>query len=292
MSISKFILGLKSPSQFSIEERQHIIEEYLRSGCKKRDIWEKYTGEPDERGRLLRWMRQLGYAIPPKWGKLAGKKLTNMSNSMSVSPSNYLLENVQLKEKISQLEKALVHSELRATALETMINVAEDELYVSDITYWKIGHGHVYISLITDAYSHKIVGFDVSESLEATGSLRALQMALSAFLKAERHLQLIHHSDRGIQYCCAKYVKLLNDYNIQISMTENGDPLDNAIAERVNGILKEEYLECYQVESIKEAKVLLAQVIKLYNEQRPHMSIGNLAPEKVHSHILKKGEKK
>ena len=292
MSISKFILGLKSPSQFSIEERQHIIEEYLRSGCKKRDIWEKYTGEPDERGRLLRWMRQLGYAIPPKWGKLAGKKLTNMSNSMSVSPSNYLLENVQLKEKISQLEKALVHSELRATALETMINVAEDELYVSDITYWKIGHGHVYISLITDAYSHKIVGFDVSESLEATGSLRALQMALSAFLKAERHLQLIHHSDRVIQYCCAKYVKLLNDYNIQISMTENGDPLDNAIAERVNGILKEEYLECYQVESIKEAKVLLAQVIKLYNEQRPHMSIGNLAPEKVHSHILKKGEKK
>jgi hypothetical protein len=131
MSRSKVILGLKSPSQFTIEERQLIIEEYLRTGCKKRDIWEKYTGEPDERGRLLRWMRQLGYDIPPKWGKLAGKKLNTMSNSISVPPSDYLLENVQLKEKISQLEKALVHSELRATALETMIDVAERELKIS-----------------------------------------------------------------------------------------------------------------------------------------------------------------
>lgn len=166
------------------------------------------------------------------------------------------------------------------------------ELYVSDITYWKIKQGYVYISLITDAYSHKIVGYDVSDSLEAGSSIKALQMALSALYGAERHLLLTHHSDRGIQYCSAKYVKLLEDYNIRISMTQNGDPLENAIAERVNGILKEEYLSHYEVHNLSEAKVLLRQVVKLYNEERPHMSIGNITPEKVHSKQLNKGERK
>lgn len=166
-----------------------------------------------------------------------------------------------------------------------------NELYVSDITYWKINRGYVYIHLITDAYSHKIVGYYVSETLDAESSLQALQMALSA-LKAESHLPLTHHSDRGVQYCSSKYVKLLQDYEVKISMTENGDPLENAIAERVNGILKEEYLNCYQVENIIQARELLDQVIKLYNQDRPHMSIGNLVPEKVHSKQLEKGEKK
>ena len=161
-----------------------------------------------------------------------------------------------------------------------------NELYVSDITYWKIESGYVYIHLITDAYSHKIVGYHLSETLEAEGSINALQKALSA-LGAERFLNLTHHSDRGVQYCSTKYVNLLQDYNIKISMTEDGDPLDNAIAERINGILKEEYLLCYEVNNILEAKELLDQVIILYNNERPHMSIGNLVPEKVHSKQLK-----
>jgi transposase InsO family protein len=199
-----------------------------------------------------------------------------------------------IRRRIRKIKTTQSHHWLKKypNLIKGFVPVSPNELYVSDITYWKIRHGNVYISLITDAYSRKIVGFDVSESLEATGCLRALQMALSAFLEAERHLQLILHSDRGIQYCCTKYVKLLQDYNIQISMTENGDPLDNAIAERVNGILKEEYLDCYLVENINEDKVLLAQVIKLYNEQRQHMSIGNKKQKKVHSHTLKKGERK
>ena len=110
-----------------------------------------------------------------------------------------------------------------------------NQLYVSDITYWKIEHGYVYLHFITDAYSHKIVGYYLSETLEAEGSIKALQMALSA-LGAESHLNLTHHSDRGSQYCSNKYVKLLQDYKIKISMTESGDPLDNAIAERVSDI--------------------------------------------------------
>lgn len=166
-----------------------------------------------------------------------------------------------------------------------------NELYVSDITYWRIECGYVYISLITDAFSHKIVGYHLAETLEAVGCITALKMALSD-LGTEHPSQLIHHSDRGVQYCSKGYVELLNKHRIQISMTENGDPLENAIAERVNGILKEEYLDCYHVESVYEAKELLKQVIRLYNEQRPHMSIGNIVPQKVHCHQLNRGEKK
>jgi putative transposase len=163
-----------------------------------------------------------------------------------------------------------------------------NRLWVSDITYWKINHQkHVYISLVTDAYSRKIIGYQVAESMEAIESVKALRMALAS-LKGTTCHQLIHHSDRGIQYCSGRYVKLLQDYGVQISMTENGDPLENAIAERVNGILKDEYLKYYPVNSLKEAQACLKQVVDIYNNQRPHMSIGNLTPEKVHNnHHLK-----
>lgn len=156
-----------------------------------------------------------------------------------------------------------------------------NQLWVSDITYWEIEGGHVYISFITDAYSHKIVGFHVAETLESVETIKALAMALSG-LDSDSHYQLIHHSDRGVQYCHHKYVKLLQDNDIKISMTENGDPLENAIAERVNGIIKEEYLQDYTVRNIKEAKKVLNFVVKLYNEERPHNSISNHVPDTVH----------
>jgi putative transposase len=155
-----------------------------------------------------------------------------------------------------------------------------NQLWVSDITYWKIETGFVYISLITDAYSHKVVGYHLGETLETIHCVKALKMALLTLKDASA--SLIHHSDRGTQYCCDDYVKLLLKSNIQISMTENGDPLENAIAERINGILKDEYLECYQVNNMKEARYLLDSVVKLYNQQRPHMSIGNLTPDTIH----------
>jgi putative transposase len=163
---------------------------------------------------------------------------------------------------------------------------APNQLWVSDITYWKINtNDYVYISLITDAYSRKIVGHQVAETLEAIESIQALQMAIATLKESEETLSLIHHSDRGIQYCSKGYVKLLQDKNISISMTENGDPLENAIAERTNGIIKEEYLDAYEVSNIIEAKNLLNSVINLYNDDRPHMSISNLTPNKVHNSI-------
>lgn len=158
---------------------------------------------------------------------------------------------------------------------------APNQLWVSDITYWQIESGYVYISFITDAYSHKIVGYHVAETLESVETIQALNIALSSLMPSKQY-QLIHHSDRGVQYCHHKYVKLLQDNDIKISMTENGDPLENAIAERVNGIIKDEYLQDYKVKNIKEAKQVLAFVVKLYNEERPHNSISNNVPILVH----------
>ena len=159
-----------------------------------------------------------------------------------------------------------------------------NQIWVSDITYWKINEDrHLYISLVTDAYSRKIVGYHVADNLEAVGCIQALQMAVTPLRKdLGSRLPLCHHSDRGIQYCSNKYVKLLQDNNIDISMTESGDPRDNAIAERINGILKNEYLSACQVSSVREASALLHDVIELYNNDRPHMSISNLSPDFVH----------
>jgi transposase InsO family protein len=164
--------------------------------------------------------------------------------------------------------------------IREFIPTAINQLWVSDITYWKIGEKYVYISFITDVYPHKIVGYYVARTLETIESIQALKMALDGLnLKPK---QLIRHSDRGIQYCSDSYVNLLQDYNVKISMTENGDPLENAIAERINGTIKEEYLHNYQVNNLKEAKTLLKAVVDLYNNERPHMSISNLTPNQVH----------
>ncbi|XOV95344.1 MAG: IS3 family transposase [Bacteroidota bacterium] len=159
-----------------------------------------------------------------------------------------------------------------------------NQLWVSDITYWKIEAAHLYISFVTDALSRKIVGYHVADTLEAIETIKALRMAID-----DNHgslEDLIHHSDRGIQYCSSGYVSLLNKHKIIISMSENGDPLENPIAERVNGIIKNEYLNCYQVNTLHVARQLLDRVVEVYNCERPHMSLGNLTPDQVHKQAL------
>lgn len=169
--------------------------------------------------------------------------------------------------------------------IKDFVPTAPNQLYVSDITYWKIKSDYVYISIITDAYSHKIVGYHAAPTLATIETLCALQMALHQLGADASHL--IHHSDRGVQYCSEQYVQLLTSHQIKISMTESSEPTDNAIAERVNGILKQEYLEHYEVKNIEEARQLLEQVIKLYNEERPHLSIGMQTPNIVHEYKIK-----
>ena len=165
--------------------------------------------------------------------------------------------------------------------IRDFVPTAPNQLWVSDITYWKINNKDVYINLITDAYSRYIVGYHGAPTLEAIESIKALKMALKT-MKNNQPESLIHHSDRGVQYCSSDYVKLLQDNGIEISMTENGDPLENAIAERINGIIKNEYLIDYSVDNIGNAQQLLKKAVELYNYDRPHMSIGNLTPAHVY----------
>jgi len=159
--------------------------------------------------------------------------------------------------------------------------IGPNHVWVSDITYWKTKGGHYYISFITDAYSRKIVGYHVADTMEAIESATALKMAIKTLKISAKGL--IHHSDRGFQYCSSIYVNILKKEGIKISMTENGDPLENAIAERINGIIKGEYLFDYLIKTLLNAKEVLKSVVKLYNEDRPHSSIGNAVPSKVHS---------
>jgi transposase InsO family protein len=136
----------------------------------------------------------------------------------------------------------------------------------------------MYLSVITDAFSRKIVGSHLSENYSTEGTIQALKIALSNNKNIEG---LIHHSDRGIQYCSKEYVAILKRRNIQISMTENGDPYENALAERVNGILKGEYLE-EQYDDKQRATKDVTKAVLLYNTERLHMSIGMKTPEYIH----------
>lgn len=163
--------------------------------------------------------------------------------------------------------------------------IRTNQVWVSDITYLRIAKGFVYISLITDAYSRRIMGYQVADNLEAVHSVKALEMALTGAPRKSL-AGLIHHSDRGVQYCSQAYVNILQDYGIQISMTNNGDPLENAIAERINGIIKNEYLEQFQIRNRAHAEELLQRAVDLYNTERPHMSISMLVPQKVYLNNL------
>jgi putative transposase len=155
-----------------------------------------------------------------------------------------------------------------------------DELWVSDITYIRLRKTKfAYLSLITDAYSRKIVGFCMNIDLSAAGPLAALEMALKG---RPGNQPLIHHSDRGSQYCGDGYITLLKASAISISMTQSGDPRDNAIAERVNGILKQELLEdAYP--NINQAQCSAKIAIDIYNRMRPHSSLDMMTPEKAHT---------
>lgn len=153
-----------------------------------------------------------------------------------------------------------------------------NQLWVSDITYIRIGAGFGYLSLITDAYSRKIVGYHLSEDLTARGCVAALRMALKNNPEREG---LIHHSDRGMQYYSEAYRKMLGA-GIRISMSEKSDPLENAIAERVNGILKDELL-FMRLKSFTEALREVAQAVSTYNHLRLHMSVDMLTPAEAHT---------
>lgn len=157
-----------------------------------------------------------------------------------------------------------------------------NEIWVSDITYVETEEGVCYLSLVTDAYSHMIVGWAVGPTLETVYPLEALRMALST-IDEETASMLIHHSDRGCQYCSQAYVQELKRWGVSISMTQSGAPLENAVAERANGILKTEWLYKMTIPTREMCRQELERIILFYNTERPHMSIGMQTPAVAHT---------
>ncbi len=154
-----------------------------------------------------------------------------------------------------------------------------NQVWAADITYIRTIKGFCYLALITDMYSRKIVGFDLSDSLELTGCVRALKKAL---YQNKAIKNLTHHSDRGIQYCSNVYTDELKRRKINISMTEENHCYENALAERVNGILKDEFYLDQTFASVAEAQWATKNAIKLYNSKRLHLSLNYKIPNNVH----------
>jgi transposase InsO family protein len=201
------------------------------------------------RDRLFEWLRENDLLVRPK---RRYAKTTNSSHRFRVH------ENLLIKEKVER----------------------PDQAWVCDITYLRLTNGFCYLALITDVYSRKIIGHHVNDILELKGCMKAFEMACSE----RKQLQgTIHHSDRGIQYCSNTYVNLLRHKEILISMAEAGNCYENAIAERVNGILKNEFNLDAVFKSIDQAKQASDQAIRTYNEKRPHMSIGMKKPIELYA---------
>jgi len=153
-----------------------------------------------------------------------------------------------------------------------------NQVWVTDITYIRTVNGFCYLALVTDVFSRKIVGYDISDSLELLGALRALKKAL---YKTDVS-QLIHHSDRGVQYCSHQYTRELIRRGIKISMTEENHCYENAIAERVNGILKDEFYLDQTFYNTKHSQIAVKNAIKIYNNERLHLSLGFKTPNSVY----------
>lgn len=155
-----------------------------------------------------------------------------------------------------------------------------EQLWVSDITYIRTKRGNLYLSLITDAFSRKIMGYHLADHLKATGPIEALKMALKNRVYPKR--RLMHHSDKGIQYCCDAYVNILTDHQIDISMTSKYDPYENAIAERINGTIKNEFELDLPFPDYGYAKKEIHKTVQIYNTLRPHLNCHMKTPQQTH----------
>jgi len=185
---------------------------------------------------------------------------------------------IQSKRRYARTTQSFHRFKRWPNLIEDFIAVQPDQLWVSDITYLTTTNGFIYLSLVTDAYSRKIVGYHLSQYLKASGCISALKKAITD--RKNWIYPLIHHSDRGIQYCCDEYVQLLQENEISISMTQSGSPYDNALAERINGILKQEFGLYKTFKSYHQAIDPVAKAIYAYNQVRPHFSCQLETPAK------------
>jgi len=223
--------------------------------------------------------------------RLGGKKLYFMLRSSihEIDPHfgrdkffDFLRERnllVKRKQKYCKTTHSWHHFHRYNNEIKDLFITRYNQVWAADITYLRTENGFVYLSLLTDMFSRKIVGWQLSKSLSIEGSVFALKKALKDNPLID---SLIHHSDRGIQYCSKDYVKILKKRKIAISMTEENHCYENALAERVNGILKNEYLLDMTFRNFSHAEKSCNEAITLYNTRRPHLSLKYKTPQQVH----------
>ncbi len=209
----------------------------------------KAAGLKVGRDKLFDWMREYGLLIKPR------KKYVQTTMSK------------HWMRKYPNLVK------------RTVVDKPE-QVWVSDITYIRTEEGNCYLNMITDAYSRKIVGYAMDDNMEASNMVKALKMALKN--KQDKQSELIHHSDRGSQYCSHDYIEVAIDNRINMSMTEKGDPYENALAERMNRTIKEEFGLDNIVKTKAQALQVVKESVELYNHYRPHLALNMKTPAEVH----------
>lgn len=236
---------------------------------------------------LLEMIRQVRHNMPRLGGRKLLVKLDDKlkSSEMPIGRDAFF-DFLRLHRLLIKSRKRHVITTLSAHWLFKYANLLiglqitrANQVWVCDITYIETEEGFLYLYLITDAYSRKIVGYHLSEDLKAQSAVEALKMAIAATGNCR---EIIHHSDRGIQYCCQLYVDLLKENKMLSSMTEPASPTQNPVAERLNGILKTEWVYETNYSTKQQAKEHIGQIIYLYNHERPHSSCSMLTPERAH----------
>lgn len=236
---------------------------------------------------VLEKVREIRKEMP----RLGGKKLYFLINKIPERQAYKFGENkffeilkthdllVQRKKKRANTTDSRKWRGQYPDLLKGLAVFRPEQVWVADITYFKTKDGFIYGHLITDGYSKKLMGFEVADNMKATTTLVALKMAVSHRIYSE---ELIHHSDRGFQYLSRAYTNYLKRHKIRISVTQDGSPYDNAVAERINGILKDEFGFGGIFENLKQAQRLMPKISAIYNEKRPHWSNHLLTPNEMH----------
>jgi len=266
---------------------------------KSRQAWYKIHQRGD-RNRLqeelvLQWVREIRSTLPRVGGIklffLIKDRLTEHNIKLGRDGLYRLLREHELlivpRRKYVRTTQSWHHYKKWPDLLQDYHPYGPDQVWVSDITFLRTANGFIYLSLITDAYSRVITGYHLSQHLKASGCIAALTKALKS--RQNPDTELIHHSDRGIQYCCDDYVQILEKNDIQISMHQSGNPYDKAIAERVNGILKQEFGLDQTFKSYNEAIEPVAKAVYTYNHIRPHFSCDLKTPVQKHYLEIKSG---
>lgn len=252
------------------------------------DIEQRHTNNRLQQELILQWVEEIRTVLPRAGGVKLYKMLKDkfLSHNIKLGRDG-LFELLRTHGLLIYPQKKYVyttqswhHFKKWPNLLENCTISRPDHVWVSDITFLRTESGFIYLSVITDAYSRKIVGHHLSQHLKASGCIAALHKAINGRLQPFE--ELIHHSDRGIQYCCDEYVQLLQAHRIRISMTQSGSPYDNAIAERVNGILKQEFALDKVFKSYSRAVEPVANAIHVYNHVRPHFSCDLKTPAQMH----------